>query len=164
MTRTSGRKELTRESQHEDRRKHRHQPVTRDVFAFFSVRANDSAWMRNVVESEWLDPAGPPGVGSRGRMIMRSLARRSQYVDEVTEWEPGRRVAHRTVEGLIDLDTACIAEPADGGCRATVVAETDRVPGGRLAEPVVARIMRRMFRADLARLKNILEAKAQASA
>jgi uncharacterized membrane protein len=139
---------------------------TEDVFAFLAVRKNDPVWMASVVESEWLEPAGtdaraPMRVGRRGRMVMKNMGRRLEYVDEVTDYEPGRRIAHRTVEGPMQLNTACLTEPAGGGCRASVVAETDSFVGGplgKLANPIVARIVCRGFRADLARLKDLLEA------
>ena len=137
-----------------------------DVFAFLAVRRNDSVWMASVVESEWLEPAAPSmdahmGVGRRGRMVMKNMGRRFQYIDEVTDYEPGRQIAHRTVEGPIRLNTACLTEPVGNGCRAMVVGETDNFIGGsfgKLANPIVARLVRRGFRADLARLKDILEA------
>jgi len=137
-----------------------------EVFAFLAVRSNDAAWMGSVVESNWLDPAAPLAVGRRGRMVMKNLGRRSEYVDEVTEYEPGRRISHRTVEGPIQLNTACITEPAGGGCRMTVVAETDKFVGGpfaKLVNPIVAKIVRRGFRADLAKLKDVLQLEAQAA-
>lgn len=137
-----------------------------DVFAYLETRSNDPSWMVSVLESQWLEPAGadsagPTAIGRRGRMVMRIQGRRAEFVDEVTEFEPGRRIAHRTVEGPVLLNTACICDPAAGGCRATVVGEADRLVGGvfgRLIEPFVARGIRRSFRADLARLKEILEA------
>ena len=124
-----------------------------DVFAFLAIRSNDAVWMASVVESAWLDadaghPAAAIGVGRRGRMIMKLPGRRAEFIDEVTEYEPGRRIAHRTVEGPIPLRTACICEPAGDACRATVVGEVDRLPGGvfgRLAGPVVTGIVRRGF-------------------
>ncbi|MGH2750012.1 MAG: SRPBCC family protein [Actinomycetota bacterium] len=136
------------------------------VFAFLADREHDSVWMASVVESEWLKPdAGdtdsPTTVGRRGRMVMKNMGRRLKYVDEVTDYEPGRRIAHKTVEGPIKLNTACLTEPAGNGCRATVVAETDSFVGGSLgkvANPIVARIVGRGFRADLTKLKGILEA------
>jgi hypothetical protein len=131
-----------------------------DVFAFLAVRNNDPVWMGVVVESEWLDPAAPFALGRRGRMAIRMFGRRVEYVDEVTAYEPGRQIAHRTVEGPFDLNTACLCEPADGGCRATVVAEAERMVG-KLLDPLVARLMRRGFRADLATLKEILEGNAR---
>jgi hypothetical protein len=137
-----------------------------EVFAFLAVRKNDPVWMAAVVESEWLEPAAGDrdalmGIGRRGRMVMKSMGRRFEYVDEVTDYEPGWRIAHRTVEGPMQLNTACLTEPAGDGCRATVVAETDSFVGGplgKLANPIVARLVRRGFRADLAELKDLLEA------
>lgn len=140
-----------------------------DVFAFLEVRTNDAAWMASVVESEWLNqpaavPAAPIGVGRRGRMVMKLAGRRAVFIDEVTEYERGNRIAHRTVNGPIPLTTACICEPAGDGCRTTVVGATERLPGGlfgRIAAPVVAAGLRRGFRSDLARLKHILESEGQ---
>jgi len=92
------------------------------VFGFLSVRSNDPVWMASVTESEWLDPAAPMGVGRRGRMVMNTMGPR-EFLDEVTEYEPGRRIAHRSVAGPMAIRTACIAEPAGTGCRATVLYE-----------------------------------------
>jgi len=137
-----------------------------DVFAFLEVRSNDAAWMASVVESEWLDStaanlAAPIGVGRRGRMVLKIPGRQAEFIDEVTEYQPGERIAHRTVKGPIPLNTACICEPSGGSCLTTVIGATDRLPGGllgRFAAPVVARVIRRGFKADLGRLKKILEA------
>ena len=140
-----------------------HRPVE-DVFGFLAVRSNDSAWMASVVESQWLnstaaDSDTPIELGRRGRMIMQLPGRRAEFIDEVTEYEPGRRIAHRTISGPIPLETACMCEPAGDSCRATVVGAT-KLPGGfvgQLATPLVAGVIRRGFRADLARLKKLLE-------
>jgi hypothetical protein len=138
-----------------------------EVFAFLEVRSNDAAWMASVVESEWLPPtaadlAAPHGIGigRRGRMVIKLPGRHAEFIDEVTEYEPGRRIAHRTLSGPIPLNTACICERAGDGCRTTVIGATQRLPGGlfgRIAAPLVAWVIRRGFKADLARLKNILE-------
>ena len=130
-----------------------------DVFAFLAARQNDSLWMSAVVESEWLEPSGTLAPGRRGRMKMKLLGRRVDYVDEVTAYEPGRQIAHRTIEGPLELSTACLCQPVDGGCRTTVIAEADRRTGpiGWLLDPLMTRLIRRGFKADLARLKAILE-------
>jgi magnesium-protoporphyrin O-methyltransferase len=83
------------------------------------------------------------------------------FLDEVTDYVPGRRIAHRTVEGPLPLNTACICEPAEHGCLASVGGELDRLPGGwlgRLTAPFVGRIIRHGFTADVGRLKALLEA------
>lgn len=131
-----------------------------EVFDFIAVRRNDAAWIGTVVESEWLEPGEEVAVGRRGHMVLKLFGRRRPTIDEVTAYEPGRRLAHRTVEGSLKLDTACLTAEEGTGCRTTVVAETDRLPGGpigRLAAPFIAAGLRRGFKADLVRLKNILE-------
>lgn len=128
-----------------------------EVFAFVAERKNDPVWMAAVVDSEWLEPSTSVSVGRRGRMALKLFGRRSEYVDEVTEYEPGRQIAHRTVEGPFQLRTACLCEPAGGGCRTTVATEAQRFYG-RAVDPLVARLMGRGFRADLTRLKGLLEA------
>lgn len=130
-----------------------------EVFAFFDDRRNDSRWMGNVIESEWLDSAATTELGRRGRMVMKAFGRR-EFVDEVTEYQPGRRVGHRGVDGSLMVNSACYADPVPEGTRATVVFEPERIPGGPLGrwlEPPLARAVRRSFRADLVRLKRILE-------
>jgi uncharacterized membrane protein len=136
-----------------------------EVFAYLENRSNDPTWMLMVQESEWLasgteDSSGRVSVGRRGRMVMKLQGRRREFIDEVTDYRPGHRIAHRTVEGPFQLNTACICEPESVGCRATVVGEADRLLSGRfgrLLDPLVAYGIRRSFRADLARLKTILE-------
>ncbi|MEU2510129.1 SRPBCC family protein [Streptomyces sp. NPDC007863] len=130
-----------------------------DVFAFFQARANDKRWMASVIESEWLDGADRTRVGRRGRMIMNIMGRR-EFADEVTAYEPGRKVAHRSVSGKMVIHTSCVAEPVGRGCRATVTYEPERLPGGilgRILAPLTAPGVHRNFKADLARLRNILE-------
>lgn len=130
-----------------------------EVFEFFDRRANDVRWMDSVLESEWLDDSDTTSEGRRGRMVMDAMGRR-EFIDEVTDYEPGRRVAHRSVSEDMVIHTACIAEPVEGGCRVTVTFEPERLPGGwlgRLLEPVTSAMVRRNYREDLARLKEILE-------
>jgi uncharacterized protein YndB with AHSA1/START domain len=131
-----------------------------DVFAFLAVRDNDPVWMSAVEESNWLDSSARLAVGRRGRMALKMFGRRTEYVDEVTAFEPGRRIAHRTVEGPFQLSTACLCVPDGDSCRTTVVADAEKM-FGRFVDPLVARLMRRGFRKDLVKLKSILEKTAQ---
>lgn len=136
-----------------------------EVFAYLENRSHDPEWMASVVESQWLDtdganPVGRNSVGRRGRMVMKVTGRHVEFIDEVNVYHPGRMIGHQTVDGPFHLNTACICEPTESGCVATVVGEADQLfPGvrGRLLNPLVARGIRRSFKADLARLKRILE-------
>jgi uncharacterized membrane protein len=137
-----------------------------DVFAFFNERRNDGRWMATVHESEWIDPGEATAVGRRGRMVMDALGTR-EFTDVVTEYEPGRSVAHRSDGGSFVVHTGCIARPEGRGCRASVWLEPERLPGGvlgRLTSPFVSRKVRTQFRQDLSRLKAILESSETAEA
>ena len=132
-----------------------------EVFAYLADRRHDAEWMGSVVESEWLDDMAPLSVGRRGRMTLKVFGKRTETIDEVSEFVPGERVAHRTVKGTFLLNTACLTAAEGSGTRTTVTAEADSLLGGRLgrlADPLIARAMRRGFKADLRRLKGIVEA------
>jgi uncharacterized membrane protein len=119
--------------------------------------------METVVSSEWIDEGESTGLGRRGRMVMYA-PRLTEFEDEVTEYEPARRVGHRSVSKSMTIFTACHADPVPGGTRATLVFEPERLPGGRLGKlvaPFITRTVRRNYRADLARLKRILEDEAE---
>jgi hypothetical protein len=95
-------------------------------------------------------------------MVMKIRGRNEKFIDEVTEYIPGRKIAHRTVEGPFLLNTACLCKPAGDGCRATVMSEAENlVKGffGLFMNPFIEWGIRRSFKADLARLKEILESK-----
>jgi uncharacterized membrane protein len=131
-----------------------------DVFAFFDDRHHDSQWMDTVVSSEWVDDRQETALGRRGRMVMHA-PRLTEFEDEVIDYEPGRRVGHRSVSDSMVIRTACHADPAPTGTRATLVFESERLPGGPLSwlvAPVVARSVRRDYRRALSRLKQLLEA------
>lgn len=63
--------------------------------------------MAPVEESEWLDPGESIRLGRRGRMVMQAMGLR-EFIDEVTEYEPGRKVAHRSESDSMVIRTACI--------------------------------------------------------
>jgi uncharacterized membrane protein len=135
------------------------------VFAFFDDRRNDSRWMETVVSSAWVDEGESTGLGRRGRMVMHTT-RLTEFQDEVTEYEPGRKVGHRSVSDSMTVLTACYADPISGGTRATVTFEPERLPGGllgKLAAPFIERTVRRNYRSDLTRLKQILENETEAT-
>jgi hypothetical protein len=140
-----------------------------EVFSYLENRSNDSSWMVAVAESQWLDTNGQnrdnikTEIGRRGRMIMKIRGHNEEFIDEVTEYEPGRKIAHRTVKGPFLLNTACLCKPVADGCRATVMGEADKLVKGLFGffmNPFIEWKIRRSFKADLARLKGILEGEA----
>jgi uncharacterized membrane protein len=130
-----------------------------EVFAFFDDRRNDSRWMKTVVSSRWVDDSQEMALGRRGQMVMHA-PRLTEFEDAVIEYEPGRRIGHRSVSDSMVIRTACHVDPALEGTRATLVFEPERLPGGPMSWVVasfVARSVRRNYRGDLSRLKQLLE-------
>lgn len=98
-----------------------------EVFVYLADRRHDAAWIASVLESEWLEDGAPLSVGRRGRMALKAFGKRTETIDEVSEFVPGERIAHRTVKGTFLLNTACLTAAEGRGTRATVLAEADQV-------------------------------------
>jgi uncharacterized protein YndB with AHSA1/START domain len=87
-------------------------------------------------------------------VIDRPLEEVFAYVTDpsrLAEWQP-------KVSGPLPIHGANEFQPADGGTRIRFVAHGELGGAVRLAEPILARALRRQFARDYARLKEALEA------
>ena len=128
-----------------------------EVAAYASDPDNATAWYANIEAVEWETPR-PLGVGSRVRFVARFLRRRLAYTYEVREFIPGERLVMATADGPFAMETSYEWRDAPGG--GTVMALRNRgEPSGfsRLAAPLMRPAIRRANRADLKRLKALLE-------
>lgn len=127
------------------------------VAAYAGDPANAPRWYANIASVELLTPP-PLALGSRMAFVARFLGRRLAYTYEVAEIVPGRRLVMRTEQGPFPMETTYSWNPVDGG-RTAMSLRNRGAPRGfsRLAGLVMAPAMRRANRADLARLKAILE-------
>ena len=128
-----------------------------EVFAYITDPANDAAWNGPIVETVQTSE-GPMGVGTTMRSTASFLGKRFDTDLEVTEYELNRRECVRTVSGPISGAGCYIVEPFEGGSRFTSVWEAEMGGFFKLAEPLVIRAGNRQTEADLATLKDILEA------
>jgi hypothetical protein len=132
-----------------------------EVFAFVANPGNDACWGSNLAEVTELSP-GPLGVGARFRYTVRFAGRQFELVREVTEYEPNRRQAVKTISGPLRFGGVRTFEAIPGGTGITLTG------GGRaggffgLAEPLLLRAAQRSLRTDLATLKGLLEGQPQA--
>jgi Polyketide cyclase / dehydrase and lipid transport len=127
------------------------------VAAFAADPDNVSAWYRNVKRVEWLTER-PLAVGTRLAFAAEFLGRRLAYTYEVVAHEPGVRLVMRTPDGPFPMETTYAW--VDGPDGATVMVLRNRgEPRGfsLLARPMMQAAMRRANRADLRRLKAVLE-------
>lgn len=129
----------------------------KDVFEFVQEPANDERWQTTVVETSVLTP-GPMGVGVRVAQTRRFLGVRFETTFEVTEFEPHRRSAVRTVAGPIPAVGRYLVAREGDSARLTATIELEAHGLFSLAEPVFARMAARELETNLGHLKDIVEA------
>jgi Polyketide cyclase / dehydrase and lipid transport len=128
-----------------------------EVASFAADPSNATAWYRNIEAASWETPP-PLAVGSRFRFRARFLGRTLDYAYEVKEFVPAERLVMSMTAGPFPMETTYVWEDVADGTAMTLRnrGETRKYFG--LLEGVVEAAMRRANRADLARLKAILEA------
>jgi uncharacterized protein YndB with AHSA1/START domain len=100
-------------------------------------------------------------IGSRLAFVAHFLGKRIAYTYEVAELVPGERLVMRTAEGPFPMETTYTWEPTpDGDTRMTLRNRGEPSGFSKVTAPLMAMMMRRANRADLRRLKAILEAAA----
>jgi uncharacterized membrane protein len=132
------------------------------VAAYAADPDNATAWYENIEAVEWQSPR-PLAVGSRLAFVARFLGRRLAYTYEVPELVPGERLVMRTAQGPFPMETTYTWEDAPGGgTRMTLRNRGEPAGFSRLVAPIMAAAIRRANRKDLARIKALLEAQADA--
>jgi uncharacterized protein YndB with AHSA1/START domain len=129
-----------------------------EVFAYVSDMANWAQWQSTTVEAQQTSEGGVLP-GARGRGVYQFLGRRWESPLEVTAYEPDRRVAIASRGGPVPFTYDTLLE-ADGASVRRVTVRGEFEPGGffRLAEPILARVGRSQFDAEVSTLKELLEA------
>lgn len=127
-----------------------------EVAAFAMEAENDTRWIGGIASARRLTP-GPTAVGTRVERVAHFLGRRIDYVMEVAELDPGRRIVLRSIKSPFPMKVTYSFEPVANGTRASV-----RVEGGpesllRFAGGLMSPAVRRNLRKDVARLKQICE-------
>lgn len=127
------------------------------VWDYVIEPTNDPVWLGSIIEvrrerGEQLE------VGSEIHQVAQFLGRRFEVTLVVTEHEPMRRSAVRTVGGPVPVSGSYTFEPVNGGTRFTMEGEADAHGLFKLAEPVFARLARREWSSSCEVLKEILEA------
>lgn len=127
------------------------------VAAFVVHPDNATAWYRNIKSVEWRSPK-PLQVGSRVAFVAHFLGRRLAYTYTVREWVPGERLVMSTDDGPFAMETTY--SWADEGTATRMTLRNRGRPTGftRFTAPAVSLAMRQANRADLRRLKRLLEA------
>ena len=127
------------------------------VYAYAGDPSNAPEWYANIKSIKWLTPR-PIALGSKLAFTASFLGRQLQYVYEVVELVPGRRLAMRTSDGPFPMETIYTWEPLeDGGTRMILRNRGNPAGFSKIAAPLMAGAMRRANQKDLRSLKAILE-------
>jgi uncharacterized protein YndB with AHSA1/START domain len=129
-----------------------------DVFAVLSDVRNVPLWSPNTIEERMLTD-GPMGVGSRRVAVIKGFAGRTTANEaEMVGFEPNRRMVVKSVRSPVPFRITIDFEPVDGDTRLRWTA--DIRPGGvlRPTGPLMAALYRRVFRRDLRRLRDLMNA------
>ena len=126
------------------------------VFAYAIDPANETEWIGGLQEATPLTD-GPVRVGTQVARVAKFMGRRVEYVNEVTELEPGHVLAMRSVKAPFPMSITYRFEAVDGRTRMR-----NRVSGGPSGlmgplSPLMAMGVKRNVTKDLQRLKAILE-------
>jgi hypothetical protein len=131
-----------------------------EVAAYLTDPANDPSWIGGLRSARLLT-APPVGVGGQVERVARFLGRRVEYVNEITELS-GTRLAMRSVRSPFPMRVTYGFEDAGAaGTEVSVRVQGDAGRMYRLADPILARLVRRSVRRDLRTLKGVLEAGAR---
>ena len=128
-----------------------------DVYAYATSVDNMTQWLTAVVEAEQLTD-GPLAVGTRIRAVGKMLGRRMDSVAEVTALEPNARFAFRVASGPFTSHNSYAFERVADGTTVTDTVEIELGGVLGLADPLLGPMLRRQFEANLAALKDRVEA------
>ena len=129
-----------------------------DVFEVLTHVENASKWSRAIEET--LTTPGPMAVGTRRRAVVPMFGGRTTMNEmELTEFEPNRRLAMRSISGFpFEVRISIDFDPLRDGTRLGWLVSFE--PGGLLrpTAPLLAAVYRRSFAKDLDKLREMMEA------
>jgi uncharacterized membrane protein len=130
-----------------------------DVAGYAGDPSNAPEWYANIKSITWQTPP-PLAVGSRLDFVAQFLGRGLAYTYEVVELEPGRRLVMRTAQGPFPMETTYTWEPLDARhTRMTLRNRGEAAGFAKITTPAMSTAVRRANRKDLARLKQLMEAR-----
>jgi uncharacterized protein YndB with AHSA1/START domain len=133
---------------------HINRPVEQ-VFGFLADARNLHTWQSNLVENEQLTEE-PMSVGTRFREVRRMGPRQSEIQIEITDFEPNKRFATKTLTHP-QVTVTYTFEPEDGGTRLTNKFVMSTREDMRLTEPLLADSIKKDTDSDFEKLKYVIE-------
>ena len=130
-----------------------------EVFSYMIDAENLSNWMSELVEANQTSE-GPVGVGTTISAVANVLGRRIENIQKVTAYEPNSMFAIKATSGPAKNEDEFTFKPVAGGTKVTRTTKAEVGGFFKMAEPLVARMLKRQFETNFANLKDLLEAQA----
>ena len=127
-----------------------------EVFDFVNNGQNAQMWLAGWLETRPTSEA--EGVGFTWIDVVEVFGRPVETEFQVTEYEPGRKIAFKSIRGSFPVSGVYSFAPTGEGTAVTFTLQGE--PGGffKLAEPLLGRMLQRQWDTNLANLKDVLEA------
>lgn len=130
-----------------------------EVYAFAADSTHLLDWSSNIIEFE----ATPPGLvqaDTTAKGVTRVAGRNVEWTSRVIEFEDGVRYTYESVESPMAFTYSYRFEDAEGDTKVMFHQDVPTIGGffGKLADPIVTRMYSRNVSANLANLKELLEA------
>ncbi|NEW42436.1 hypothetical protein GV794_26905 [Nocardia cyriacigeorgica] len=126
------------------------------VFDYVADQTHAPDWQDGLIEVRRTTD-GPIGVGTTHMAVRTFLGRRLELTNEYVRFEPGREVAFTAATGPSHMEVSYRTEPEAGGTRLSCEMRMEQKGLFKLADPLVARSLRRDFASNFANLKALLE-------
>ena len=133
-----------------------HRRPVAEVAAYAGNPTNAPYWYANIRSVDVTTPP-PLAEGSRIAFVATFLGRTVSYTYEVVELVAGAQLTMRIAQGPFPMETTYTWSDAPGGTRMTLRNRGEPRGFASVAAPLMTAAMRRATRADLAKLKSILE-------
>jgi len=130
-----------------------------EVFAYLTDARNNPQYDTGLVEVRQT-PESPVGLGTKITEVRKFLGRKIESSREVVEYEPPTKCIQKNTAGPFPVEGSLTFEPTAEGTK--VAWKFEMKPGGffALAEPLVARSVKRQQEAALGDVKDLLENRA----
>lgn len=131
-----------------------------EVFAFVADQTNGPQWQDGLLEVRRIT-SGPVGVGTKHTAARKFLGRKMELTNEYIKYEPNKQVTFKGESGSMHFETSYLTESTVDGTRLTCQMQMEQGGLFGLAEPMIAKSLKRDFAANFRPLKALLESQAK---
>jgi hypothetical protein len=136
---------------------HIYRPLTQ-VFAFIAMPDNDFQWQYGTLASSIVSE-GRVQVGAKFRSIAHFMGRRIETLNEITEYEPNKAYAYKSLTGPVDTKTRFTFQITQNSTEIHISTHIDQKDLFKTTDAMVEKKFKRQYKENLEILKNLLESR-----